>query len=223
MLHAKRIATDLSDRNAERELPALLQIVESSAGGFTPLREAGGILSNWDGWLEQRSRGAALFHAWLKQPFVAIQLSVGGYLPAQYATVAPLAERFPDECAAALVDAAEWLRAYGYPLDVAWGELHRLRRGNVDLPCDGGLDSLVPNGGRLDEATGQTTVTFGSSFRAVVELKPDGVPEIWACAPWGNSDDPESPHYADQLPLAARRGYRNVPWTRADVEREANR
>ena len=96
-----------------------------------------------------------------------------------------------------------------------------MRRGDIDLPSDGGLDSLVPNGGRINEADGVTTVSFGSSFRCVVELTPEGVPRIWACLPWGNSDDSKSPHYADQLPLAARRGYRVVPWTREAVEAEA--
>ena len=222
---AKALATDCTDLNARRELLALLHLVPlPHADPRSELScECSYALMRWlnpntlSAKLTADATGAALFQAWLKQPFVAAQLSVGGYLPANYASVAPLAERYPDECADALVDAAEWLRAYGYALDVLWGELHRLRRGTADLPCDGGLDSLVPNGGRLDEATGKTYVQFGSSFRAVIELHPDGDPEIWACLPWGNSDDPASPHYADQLPLAARREYRRIPWTREAV------
>lgn len=216
---AIQIATDCTDLNASREMPALIRLADNE-NGFSPLREAADVLAGWNGLLHQNATGAALFQAWLLQPFVWTQLSVGTYLPANYKATAPLAEQFPGECANALVNAAEWLRAYGYPLDVAWGELHRLRRGNVDLPCDGGLDSLVPNGGRLNEADGKTTVQFGSSFRSVVELASDGNPNIWACLPWGNSDDPASPHFADQLPLAARREYRQVPWTREAVARE---
>lgn len=216
----KAIATDCTDLNAARERLALILLADE-ARGDARLREAADILAGWDGLLNRDAVGAALFQAWLLQPFVWEKLYVGTYLPADYNTTAPLAERYPEECANALVNAAEWLRAFGYPLDVTWGELHRLRRGNVDLPCDGGLDSLVPNGGRLNEADGKTTVQFGSSFRSVIELLPDGNPHIWAGAPWGNSDDPSSPHFADQLPLAARREYRAVPWTREAVAREA--
>ncbi|MBC8134537.1 MAG: penicillin acylase family protein, partial [Fibrella sp.] len=217
---AMHIATDCTDLNAARELPALIGLADNESG-FTELREVTDVLTRWDGSLSRDAIGAGLFQAWLLQPFVWAQLFVGTYVPATYGATAPLAERFPAECAKALEDAAEWLQAYGFPLDVAWGELHRLRRGSVDLPCDGGLDSLVPFGGRLNEVDGKTTVTFGTSFRSVVELLPDGNPNIWACLPWGNADDPSSPHYADQLPLAARREYRRVPWTREAVEAEA--
>jgi acyl-homoserine lactone acylase PvdQ len=216
----KAVATDCTDLNARRERLALILLADE-ARGDARLREAADVLAGWNGSLNHDAVGAGLFQAWLLQPFVWTQLYVGTYLPSDYSAVAPLAERYPEECAKALVDAAEWLRAYGYPLDVKWGELHRLRRGNVDLPCDGGLDSLVPNGGRMNEADGKTTVQFGSSFRSVIELLPDGNPHIWAGAPWGNSDDPSSPHFADQLPLAARREYRPVPWTREAVQREA--
>ncbi|MBC7805211.1 MAG: penicillin acylase family protein [Akkermansiaceae bacterium] len=224
--HARIFATDCTDLNAKRELDALLR----SASERRSVVDAVGVLAKWDGRLHSDSRGAALFQVWLLQPWVQSRLKLGGYLMAHYAETVPLAEADfesnaivlnPIGATEALADAAEWLRAYGYPLDVKWGDLHRLRRGNVDLPCDGGLDSLVPFGGRLNEADGKTTVTFGTSFRSVVELRPDGNPDIWACLPWGNSDDPASPHYADQLPLAARREYRRVPWTREAVRAEA--
>ena len=220
---AKAIATDPTDLNALCELPALIR----AASERRSVSDAAQVLAAWDGTLHRDSRGAALFQAWLLQPWVQSRLSVGGYVSPHYAESEPLVSDTyiyePMDALEALADAAEWLAAYGYALDTPWGELHRLQRGNVDLPCDGGLDSLVPNGGRLDETTGVTTVTFGSSFRAVVELHPNGEPEIWACLPWGNSDDPESPHFADQLPLAARREYRRVPWTRADVAADAGR
>ncbi len=39
--------------------------------------------------------------------------------------------------AAALDSAAEKLQSLAGSLDVAWGDLYRLRRGNVDLPGNG--------------------------------------------------------------------------------------
>lgn len=112
------------------------------------------------------------------------------------------------------------LARHGLPLDTAWGELHRHRRGTVDLPMDGGIESLCPNGGEFG-ADGRMRVTFGSSFRMLAQLAPDTPPELWAAQPYGSSDNPDSPHYTDQMPLACRRQYRKVPWTRQALDSEA--
>ena len=77
----------------------------------------------------------------------------------------------------------------------------------------------MPNAGKPD-AEGKSTVTFGSSFRMLVELG-NGPARAWSCLPFGNSDDPTSPHYADQMPLAARRQYRPFPFARPDIEATA--
>ena len=119
-----------------------------------------------------------------------------------------------------VVRAMAQLARLNLPLDVAWGELHRHRRGGVDLPMDGGVESLCPSGGEPDP-DGRVRVAFGSSFRMVAQLAEDACPELWAAQPYGNSDDPDSPHYTDQMELACRRAYRKVPWTRASAEAEA--
>lgn len=118
-----------------------------------------------------------------------------------------------------LAQAITRLARLGLPLDVPWGELHRHRRGGVDLPMDGGGESLCPHGGEPGP-DGRITVTFGSSFRMLAQLSDTAHPELWAAQPYGNSDDPESPHYTDQMELACRRAYRKVPWTRVALEAE---
>jgi acyl-homoserine-lactone acylase len=118
-----------------------------------------------------------------------------------------------------LVGAMAQLSRWGLPLDVAWGEVHRHQRGRVDLPMDGGVESLCPNSGEPGP-DGRTVVTFGSSFRMVAQLSEDALPELWAAQPYGNSDDPDSPHFTDQMELACTRGWRRVPWTRGAVESE---
>jgi penicillin amidase/acyl-homoserine-lactone acylase len=153
------------------------------------------------------------------QPGVADRVRVYGFLTEDELSRPPLAAAAPNVALTGLLRAAGMLRAAGLPLDVPWGIIHRHRRGTVNLPMDGGLDSLVPNGGYPD-ATGRVYATFGSSFRMLVELG-NGAPRAWSCAPFGNSDDPDSPHYADQMPLAASRRFRPVPFARPDVEAEA--
>lgn len=217
---AQRIATDTLDLHAARELAPLLAAAraqqEGSPENAALLTECVRVLSAWDGRLTMDARGAALFQAWLWD--ARIQPLVGGFIERTGAE--PLAAGPGRSVAvAALADAARSLRAQGVPLDVPWGIVHRHRRGSVDLPMDGGGESLVPNSGAPD-AEGRIVAGFGSSFRMLVELG-NGPARAWSASPYGVSDDPASPHFADQMPLAAARQYRPVPWTREAVEQEA--
>lgn len=118
-----------------------------------------------------------------------------------------------------LVRALTQLSRLGLPLDAEWGALQRHRRGRVELPMDGGFESLCPNSGEPGP-DGKMVVRFGSSFRMVARLHDERPPELWAAQPYGNSDDPTSPHYTDQMPLACKRQWRRVPWTRQSLEAE---
>jgi Protein related to penicillin acylase len=216
---AKAAATDAHDLFAARERPALIAAAKAATGlsdEDTKLRdECVQVLSAWDGVLTADAKGAALFQAW-NAAFA--EAKVGG-LSWRDTARPPLASAHPEEAVRTLLTVARRFAAGGVPLDVPWGAVHRLQRGKHDLPADGGFESLVPNAGRPD-ATGKAVVTFGSSFRMLVELG-NGPVRAWSCLPFGNSDDPASPHYADQMPLAARRGYRSFPFARAEVEKEA--
>jgi acyl-homoserine lactone acylase PvdQ len=133
--------------------------------------------------------------------------------------VSPVAALHPDTATRALLETARRLQAANVPLNVPWGVVHRHRRGAVNLPLDGGGESLAPNVGPLG-SDNTITAVFGSSYRMLVELG-NGPVRAWSCAPYGNSDDPASPHFADQMPLAAKREYRRVPFSRHEVEAEA--
>ena len=49
---------------------------------------------------------------------------------------------------------------------------------------------------------GRSHATFGSSFRMIVSLDPRGI-QSWSILPYGNSNVPTSPHFADQMNLYA--------------------
>ncbi len=218
---AKAIATDVLDLTAARELPALLAAARTSkefpAGDKPLLDECLNVLAAWDGHLTADARGAALFHAWLSHPAVQPLIAPPLLPPTQPAPA--VARLHPDQAVRALLDTARTFRQRSIALDTPWGQIHRHRRGAVDLPLDGGGDSLTPNNG-LPDLQGKIVATQGASFRMVVELG-NGPARAWSYAPYGNSDDPASPHHADQMPLAAKRQYRPLPFTRGEVEAEA--
>lgn len=223
---AKTLATDTLDLQAEQQLPALLDATrvtaaksDTPAGDKTLLAECAAVLAAWDGKLTADARGAALFQLWLNHPLVA-SLVPPAFVPGNAPAASSAATLHPDAATRALLETARRLQAANVPLDLPWGVVHRHRRGTVNLPLDGGGESLVPNVGPLGN-DGTITAVFGSSYRMLVELGNGPHPRAWSIAPYGNSDEAASPHFADQMPLAARREYRPMPFTRQEVEAEA--
>jgi penicillin amidase/acyl-homoserine-lactone acylase len=123
----------------------------------------------------------------------------------------------------ALADAARVLRRHHKRLDPPWRDVNRLRRGEVDLGLGGGPDVLHAVYGR-GPVDGRLVGQAGDSYVLLVELGPDGV-RSKSIHPYGSAtDDPRSPHYADQAPLFAARRLKPV-WLdeseiRANLERE---
>ena len=63
---------------------------------------------------------------------------------------------------------------------------------------------------------GRFVSTFGDNFIAGVEFGPSVRAKVLLTA--GNSSDPNSPHFGDQLVLAARKQLRDAWLTRSEVE-----
>ena len=105
--------------------------------------------------------------------------------------------------------------------DVAWGEVHRVRRGNVDEPvggCAGALGCFrVLNFDNDDD--GRRSVSGGDGWVIAVEFTDP--PRAYSILGYGQSAKEDSPHYADQAALFARGEMKPVRYTEEDVERHA--
>jgi penicillin amidase/acyl-homoserine-lactone acylase len=112
-------------------------------------------------------------------------------------------------------------RAYGR-IDVPWSEVSRLRRGKVDLGLDGGPDILRAIKPR-ELAEGRAVAWGGDSFVLFVTWGPDG-PRSRSINPYGSAvGHPDSPHYADQAPLFARKETKPVWFDEADIRANLER
>ena len=99
-------------------------------------------------------------------------------------------------------------------LDPEWGEVNRLRRGDVDLALDGASDTLRAIHGVPDADRGGLSAGFGDSYIMIVDWAADGTQLIRTIHQLGSATtDETSPHYADQAPLFAAKQWKTPPLT----------
>ncbi|MCP5097739.1 MAG: acylase [Chloroflexi bacterium] len=95
-------------------------------------------------------------------------------------------------------------------VDVAWQEVNRLQRGDVNLGIGGAPDVLHAIYGELGE-DGRFHGIAGDSYILMVTWEADGSVRSQSIHQYGSATlDVESPHYADQAPLFVQRQLKPV-------------
>jgi acyl-homoserine-lactone acylase len=161
------------------------------------LREAVDILRAWDGHADQEGAGMALFRAWwlaLEPKRERLPLKID-----QESTLSPEAQ---DILLDTLIQAAQQLKEQFGRLDIPWGEVYRARRGDQSWPVSGVADwtGLVTLRAIHGEGPGEDGISYidsGQSCTTVVMLK-EGNVRSYSVVPYGQSEDPDSPHFTDQ-------------------------
>jgi penicillin amidase/acyl-homoserine-lactone acylase len=192
-----------------RRLAAAL--IEAGAGDDEDLAAAIDVLEAWDGSTDRASRGAAL----------AVRM---GQLHLGYRLMGELdAVEEPEPKAALKRAAAELTKGFGR-IDPEWGEAVRLRRGAVDLPIDGGPDTLRAVYPAGSPAEGARAAAGGDTYIVYADWPADGPPIIRTIHQFGSATlDQSSPHYADQAPLFAAKQWRTPPMDLDALLEEATR
>lgn len=181
------------------------QVLEARAPADPLLAEAIALLRAWDLGTAPESPQAALailaFTPWLRTYGQSID------------TVTLLD---------ALSEAARTLRTHHGRLDVPWGTVNRLRRGDVDLPLGGGPDILHAVDGDLTD--GRLVGKNGDSHIHIARWDAQGRLTSRSVHQFGAATrDARSPHYADQAPLFAGRKLRDVWIDEADIRAHLER
>jgi len=202
-----------------------------------PLARACEALAGWNGTFSTDARGAALWRETL------VELSPAGHIPwahpydpADPTTPSGLAAT-DAQVQAAVRAAWDRLAAAGLDPTAPLGALQHTRRGDATVGVPGGtqLDGVADvvawadmNGTMLPRdqrgatlsPSGLTAhgypVNFGTSFVMAVDLTPAG-PTAGVLLTYGNSGDPASPHFRDQLDAFARGQLRPARFTAAQV------
>jgi acyl-homoserine-lactone acylase len=201
-------------------------LVDHAAAQPDPLlREASVVLAHWDRQFEPGSRGAVLFSEWcdraiLKYPYASSDFREPWSISDPTGTPRGLAD--VPRALAALRDAAAAVQSQYGSLDVPYGTVNRIRYGRYDLP---GFGSVGDRLGTFEVVTyrkaadGKNEAIGGETFRLAIEYSQPL--RALGLLTYGNSSDPASPHYGDQLPLFARHELRPIWFTRDDVDQHA--
>ena len=205
MLLAERVKGDLiAALCAEKSTPELEAAIHT--------------LENWDNTVAAGSRGGTLFANWWER---YSQKGIGKFAVAWSAaepTTTPrgLADR--QRAVKTLLDALrEVNKLYGRP-DVAWGEVHRIRKGSVDLGVSGGAGTMGCF--RVLEfrkdPDGKLAVNRGDSWVFAVEFSQP--PKAYTIVAYSESDVAGAPHFSDQAPLFSAGKLKRAAFTDAEIQ-----
>lgn len=183
---------------------------------------AADVLESWDRNTDADSRGAILFQAFFRE-LQGHRWADGSPFEIRWTARSPLSTpdglSDPRAVVTLLARAAHNVRRTFGSLDVAWGDVHRLIRDDLDLPASGapgttGVFRVVD----FDPVPGDSTrfvATGGDSFIATVEFT-EPVRALTLLA-YGNASQPGSPHRTDQLDLFARKQLRTAWLQREEI------
>jgi len=211
---------------ADRVKADLIAAVRAS-GETGDIAAAIALLERWDNTTLPESRGSVLFEIWW-QHYSGIREDRRQPLPdaQRYAKVwsvddplkTPSGLADQKRAAESFVWAVEETKKRYGAFDVAWGDVHRIRRGKVDVPVGGCGNDLgcfrIMNYTRADD--GKLIATGGDGWVIAVEF--GDVPRAYSVLAYGESRKPESPYHADQAEMFAKGERKTVAFTEKDVD-----
>ena len=165
------------------------------------------LLRSWDNRAGLDSVGALLFFVWKARcdPLLA-------HVPQQRDSL--VQEKIALE---ALQQAVAYMTATYGRLDVPWGQVHRLKRGDHTFSMSGApavAEALHQTWTRTKD-DGTWSIQGGSAFAMVVSLVQPV--QSWSALAHGTSENPASPHYADQVNLQRRGTLKRTVFTPGDL------
>ena len=229
---------------ADRVLPDLINAANLSGNAIA--QQAAAILKAWNRKAGAHSKGAVLFEAWWvlvsNDPNLTKDNTINFYSPhpkffngwsASDPLKTPNGLANPAAAVLDLIVAANQLLAAHYPLDAAWGDVHRIVLATHNPTFQQTIPvSNDPQSG-ADDPFGPLRVIFripaldgsnkfwaysGDGYVQLVEFTKEGA-KASALLGYGNASRPGSPHITDQLSYFEAKTLRPTFRTRDEVER----
>ncbi len=188
------------------------------------------LLEKWDNTTSPESRGSVLFQEWWRH-YSGLREGRGQALPDAERYAKPWSTEDPLNTPRGLADPKRAAESFAWAVedvkkrhgsfDVAWGGVHRVRRGSVDVPVGGcGNDLGCFRIMTFERASdGKMAAIGGDCWVLAVEF--GDVPRAYSVLAYGQSNRPDSPHHADQAAMFAAGEAKRVAFTEADVDKRA--
>lgn len=218
---------------ADRVKPDLVRAIGAQPQMSEDLRKGLEIIEAWDNRASADSRGAVLFQRFWDQYRSAVQEPFARPWNANDPARTPAGLYDGAKAVTHFEQAVRWTRqTYGSEA-VAWGEVHRYRFRDVDLPADGAVGtygmfrvmgfSARPDGKRAAGwvSDAEPLVGFGDGWVLAVEFSRPVT--AWSILAYGQTTDSTSPHSRDQIGLFAAHSYKRVWFREAEIRANLER
>ncbi|MBL7776721.1 MAG: penicillin acylase family protein [Chitinophagales bacterium] len=127
-----------------------------------------------------------------------------------------------EELVGLLRSGCDSLKKYFGTVKVKWGDVNRLVRGNVNLPLRGFADVLSPTFPvRMKEKPFQFKAKHGDTYTMFAAFDKNGVSQLEAVQPLGNSSRENSPYYTNQMELFTQQKTRTLSLKKEEVMQKA--
>ena len=210
---------------AELVLPELLPAC--SVGSDQVLLQACAALGAWDRKVNVDSRGAVLFREFWNTAAAIPNKWAVPFNPADpVKTPHGVAPAAAPAMLTALKNAALKLQSLGVSLDGRLGDYQTETRNGVRFPLHGGIGNIDGSYNSLTmrsglTATGYNGVHWGQSYIQAVSFDEAG-PVAHAMLTYGQSTNPQSPYYTDQLGVFSRKEWPLLPFAQDKVKADPN-
>jgi acyl-homoserine-lactone acylase len=210
---------------AELVLPELLAACPTDDA---TLVQACAVLAAWDRHANLDSRGAVLFREfWSAASQIPNKWKVPLDPTDPVHTPNGVAPAALPAMFTALKNAASLLQSLNIPLDGRLGDYQGETRNGARTPLHGGVGDIDGSYNSLRMSTGLTAtgynnVYWGTSYVQTVTFD-DAGPVAQAMLVYGQSTDPTSPYYADQLGPYSRKEWTTLPFSEASINADPNR
>jgi acyl-homoserine lactone acylase PvdQ len=228
----KRSFRDMQSKVYDAVLPAAVELAprllrwsdarEGAAAKAHPdLPSALNLLRGWNHLADPQSTAMTFYHVW----WSAMQTQNAALVPNEGALYDAMLVESPeaaDKALRAAADAVRMLRNEYDTVEMPWGEVHRIRRGDREEAM-GGAGTGDPVFTATDQfyEDGKWWATYGSAYAMAVQFGER--PEAVSVHLFGASDDVESPHFDDQLDLVLEKRFKYLDFAREDVWRYSER
>ncbi len=187
------------------------------------------LIEAWDNTVSPESRGGTLFEIWFRKYWEgegeerpenmrdADEAAFAQPWSPDEPTTTPRGLSDPEWAARAFVWAVEETKSRFGAWDVAWGDVHRVRMGDVDVPvggCSGWLGCFRVLWYDEDE-DGSLVASGGDGWVLAVEFSDP--PKAYSVLAYGQSSKEDSPHFNDQAEMFTRGQLKRVAFTESEI------